>query len=309
MLWLDSLILLASIFALAGFGNIVVNRAIKIAKLTGIAEITIGFILISVSTSLPELVVSVFSILTGSVGISIGNLLGSNIANICLIFGIGLLFRALIIEREMFKNLSLILLVTSLIPVILLILGELNKIVGLALVLIFVGFCYYSIKMKATMEEETKNRENGSLLITFFGFALGMAGLLISAHFVVESASTIARAVGIPQSVIGGTIIAVGTSLPEMAVDLTAIKKNKLNLAIGDVLGSGMTNLTLILGPVLLLSPFKVNIAAYTCLVIFLVSSNFLFWLFIRKGKLGKFEGLCLLLLYITFLVVLISRI
>ncbi len=301
-LFTEILTFLSSVAMLALASQLVIKNAAKLAKITGLGEVVIGFILLSVSTSMPEISVAIFSVLTKNVGITIGDLLGANVTNICLIIALGLILsrKALKIKKEEITNLSLLLFFASLIPLTLLFLGELEFLVGVFLLLFFFTFCLFSIKRKISFKEEKEKKNNITkpLIWLFFGIFF----LVYSSMFVVNSASIISEITGISQSVIGASIVALSTTLPELSVCLTAFKESHPHISLGDTIGSCVTNITLILGLVLILSEFKVSIATFSTIVLFASSSALLLWYFMRKRILTRKEGFILIFVYLIYI-------
>jgi len=309
---LQLILLSISTTVLAKSSHVVVNSSMKISKMTRLGQLVMGFIVLSVATSLPELSISTSAILSHEVGVSIGNIFGSNVTNICLLIGIIAMIRCIKIKIRTLKSLSTILFLSSLIPLILINLSFVSRIVGVVLLSLFFGFCYYSIKKKIVLHK-TKNVHVDFFKDVLFSFEfhttvisliLGLIGIILSSNFAVNSASNIADALNISKSIIGATIIAIGTSLPELSVSLTAVKKGYTNLALGNVIGSCLTNLTLVLGTSLLLSPLVIKMAIFDTLITFGLISTLLLWFFFTKGSLDQTEGILLLTLYVTFIIV-----
>lgn len=309
---IQSLILLASVLVLAKASHMVINSAVKLAKFTGLDELVIGFIVISVTTSLPELAVSVSAISKGDVGISIGNLLGSNITDICLIVGLVALLKPVKISRWMFRDLSTILFLTSVIPLFLLVVKEASRLIGAVLLIFFALFCLYSLKSRITTrapKPKTLNtprnpyKKKRAVLVNSLSFLVGIGGVILSSNFAVDSALNVASIIGIVPAVIGATVVAMATSLPELSVNLAALRTKHISLALGDAIGAGLTNTTLNLGIVLLVAPITVNMTIFSTLVSFLLLANVFMWYFLERGKLTHLEGLSLLILYQLFLV------
>jgi cation:H+ antiporter len=303
-----------SLFLLSKGSNTVIKSSVKIARITKLGELTIGFLLLSVTTSLPELAVSMNAIASNDVGISIGNILGSNIANICLVIGLMGFLQPVRISEKTLMRLSEILSLSSFVLIILLVLNPLSKLIGLVLLFFFGVFVMYSLKKKITLEikiEEkleflTKFRFPPKFYFSLIFLIVGLLVVIFSSSFVVSSASNIALMMGIPESVIGATIIAIGTSLPEISTVLAAFKDRHLKLGLGNAIGSCLTNLTLILGIVLVYSPFRINMEVFTTLVVFFLISNTVFWFFvgsIGRKKLDRMEGAILIGIYIIFLI------
>jgi cation:H+ antiporter len=307
------IILIAALVALNQTSNLTINYSVKVAGATGLGKTTVGFLLVAFSTSLPELFVAIFAIINPeNVGVSIGNVLGSNIANICLVFGIiglliGLKYKGnakflMKMAKEETGSLRFGLLVASVIPLSLLYIGSASYIVGIILLIVFSYNMYQLSKTRndfgGSVSIEEKRKLKKYVIITI----LGATGVVASAYFIVETASTIALSMGIPKLVIGATIVAIGTSLPELVTSIDSVKKGHADLALGNIVGSCFLNITLILGITLIAAPFRVQLAAFSELIIFsLVANNFL-WYFLSNDKIGWREGAIFLFIYIIFL-------
>ncbi len=305
-------IFIISVIIIAKASHIVIKNSVKLARITKLGELVIGFVILSVATSLPELAVSFSAITSGNVGISIGNLLGSNIANLGLVIAIPAIMTPIVIGRGTFRKLPSLLFFCSIIPLLLLTMSEMSSLIGGMLILAFIFFVFYSMKKKISLRiirEEPKDILK-KLLMPFefykacFLLCIGLLILLISSSFVVSSASNISSMVGIAESVIGATVIAIGTSLPELSVALTAIKTRHHKMAIGNTIGSCLTNITLILGIVLIFSPVAINIRIFSTLLLFVIGITMVAWYFFTTGrKLDRTEGVILLFIYIVFLI------
>ncbi|MBN1683814.1 sodium:calcium antiporter [Candidatus Bathyarchaeota archaeon] len=291
-----------------------INNSTVLADITGFGKTTIGFLLISLSTSLPELSVSVFSIgHPESLGISIGNVLGSQIANICLIFGACILYAnykhkvcldfLILLTTQDLKDLQFGLFAASVIPLTLIYIGEASRVIGIILLLIFIWNTYKLIKNKTSIKDEGSREAQKTMLWIVLKVLIGVTGVISSSYFIVESATNIALSLGIPRLVIGATIVALGTSLPELATSLQASKNNDLNLTLGNIIGSGFINLTFILGTILVLNDLTINISAFTEVTIFALISNMFLWYFLSGDKLCEREGWMLLILYAVYLI------
>jgi len=188
-------------------------------------------------------------------------------------------------------------------PLLILLLGRFSKVVGWVLLATFIAFSVYSIRGRISLQGETEE-VGSSRWAKELGMILGgIVVVIVSSQFVVNSSVEISNLLGIDQSVIGATVIAVGTSLPELSVSLAAVKKARASLALGNILGSCVTNLTLILGFVLAVSPLKVNPILFADLVIMLIIVNLALWGVVADHKIGFGGGITLLLLYIVFAV------
>ncbi len=299
------LILFISLAVLIKSSDIVSDSASKIAEITGIGQLAIGFLMLSIITSLPELAIAFFSVRCGDTGIIVGTLFGSNIANIGLVLGITAVIStsALIISQDSLKKLTIMMFAPTLIPVFVLLSPETGRIVGGILLAIFVLFCIYILRSKTTTGvPEKKIIQKKSLSKDLVIIIASLAAILISANYVVDSAINIATTFQIDKLVIGATIIAVGTSLPELSVTLAAARKRQMELALGNILGSCFTNLTLILGFSLAASACPVNMTIFFELIIILSIINLALWRMLADSKISFLDGLVLIFLYLIFL-------
>lgn len=325
---INVLVIAVSFLGLNWASNLAINNALRVSKITRLGKTAIGFSLIAFSTSLPELTVAVVAALSGGAPLSVGNVLGSNVFNITVIVGLAaviLYFRrpratgvsngangsGLIpsFAKEELGNIHFGLLVSSIIPLVLIYITQATWAVGFVLISIFIVYMYQLSKVRipeenggATPEEETRLKRY--LLFTL----VGAIGVVISAEFLVNSAVAIAGSIGVPQTVIGATIVAFGTSLPELTMDLKAFMKGHPALAFGDIIGSSFINITLILGITLFLPAVvgrsvTMNMSVFQNLVIFSIITNLFFWYFLSQGKIGRKEGALFLFIYALFLI------
>jgi cation:H+ antiporter len=234
-------------------GEFLVRGASSIARRFGISPLVIGLTIVGFGTSAPEMLVSVNAALAGQPAIAIGNVLGSNIANILLILGISAVIAPLIIPaRRLARDLAFMLLATGVIWVMLLD-GIVSRVEGgvlLAGLAVFLVMAFMS--GSAPQEEDPQETSLGKASLMTLG---GLVLLVIGAHYLVESASTIARTFGISEAVIGLTIVAVGTSLPELATSVIAAYRRQTEIAVGNVVGSNIFNIFGILGVTALIAP------------------------------------------------------
>lgn len=234
-------------------GEYLVRGASSIARRFGISPLVIGLTIVGFGTSAPEMLVSVNAALAGQPAIAIGNVLGSNIANILLILGVSAVIAPLIIPaRQLARDLAFMLLATGAIWVMLLD-GMVTRLEGGLLIAGLAVFLYMAFSAGSVPQEEdaVETSVPKSALMTVGGLVL----LVIGAHFLVNSASTIARTYGISEAVIGLTIVAVGTSLPELATSVIAAFRRQTEIAVGNVVGSNIFNIFGILGVTALIAP------------------------------------------------------
>jgi cation:H+ antiporter len=286
-----------------------IESAILIARTLGINKSAIGFILLSVATSLPELVISVSAALRGGSDLSVGNVFGANIANVSLVLGAAAILGTVAVKRRDLRELSLILLAVSAIS-LLFVIYQPRRLAGIALLLIFGAYAYWvltSEKAKAGREKKsndaTKAKWNAArLLKPLAKFSLSIAIILISAQFVVENAVKLSVMMGIAQTVIGATIISIGSTLPELSVSIAAVRKKQEKMAVGNAVGSAIVNLTLVFGSALVINP-GISVVSASKLMIFSVLANLaLLHIILTKGGIGKREGAFMVAGYFAFI-------
>jgi cation:H+ antiporter len=308
------LILIGSLVGLAASSHYAIRSVEKIVEITGLSEASAGFIILAVLTSTPEIIVAVFSVIQGNAAVSIGDILGSNVFNIGVVLGImGVLGYTKVCCTDLLMELTDMLSIIVVIPLILVVsqygIFEIpSQIIGAVLLAAFLVNTYLIAKKRtppvyANDAKTVSKRKKGAVIATLL---LSFAVVVISAQLTVYSASNIAEALGVPIILVGAKIVAIGTSLPELTLDLAAVRRGKMQLAIGGIIGSNLTNLTLILGLVLLTSPFTVDLAVFIEIIPFLMITTVIFWRFIMRGGVSKVGGALLLLTYVLFQILII---
>lgn len=310
----NAAILAISLLLLSKFSHWTIINSERIADITGFGKTVVGFILIALSTSLPELTVVLFSTANEeAVGVAVGNVLGSNIVNICFIFGVSILYSSWknltcieflpMITRQDVKNLQFGLFSASIIPLSLIYLGFASQFMGFILIGLFIWNTAQLIKNREDIREEgTLGEENKKLVNYSFMLFVGVIGVIVCSYFIVDSATLIALTLGVPKVIIGATIVAFGTSIPELATSLQATKNNSINIALANIVGSGFLNVTLILGMTLAIANLRVNIGAYTNVAVFSLIANLFLWYFLSGDRICWKEGAVLVFLYALFL-------
>ncbi len=309
------IILIVALAALSKASDLTITHSINVASVTGVGKTTVGFILVAFSTSLPELFVAIFSVLTPeSVGVSIGNVLGSNIVNICLILGVCFLLISLKypeksrvlpkMAKEELGSLYFGIFIASIVPLALIYVGYASQFVGVMLLAIFIYYLFQLSKARTPTEQPLSKIEKNKLGKYITLTVLGAVGVIICAYFIVESSSFLAASVGIPPLVIGATVVAFGTSVPELSTSVDAVKKGHLELALGNIIGSCFMNITLILGITLVASSLTINMSAFSNIVLFSLITNLLLWYFLSNERVGRREGMVLLFLYGLFIAI-----
>ncbi len=294
--------LLVSLFALYLSSQRAITYAVEIARALRVSEFAIGFVLVSVATSIPELAVSITSALKGSLQLVVGNVFGANVADIALILGITAIFARIHIRPKEFQNLTLILLGISLLSLFLL-LFEAGKNTGLFLIGVFAFYVLYVLKK----EEKVVPRNHEQILPNaLFMFFLSIAIVLITANYAVEAVIQLARQFSLTETFFGATLISIGTTLPELSVSLLAVQKKLQHLAIGNIIGSAIVNLTLVLGTGLVLGPSLIALDFLKLIVFSVIVNTVLLYFIVVRRQLAFKEGITLLILYAAFLYILL---
>jgi len=291
---LDILIIIVCIFALWGGAVWVVESASRIAKKIGLSELVIGLTVVAIATSAPEFAVTVYAALTDQSAISVGNVVGSNIFNLGIILGIVALYSTLTTSRDLLVRDSLLLLFTGILLLIFFYDLKLAWFEGLILFSTLVIYIYILIKQKQTVVEE-EIPEGEFSWIDVPKLIIGAIVIVAGAHFLVSSASNVARLFGVSEWMIGITIVAAGTSAPELATSVVAIIKGKHGISAGNLIGSDIFNLLGVLGIASMLKPLHIMQTEYTSLIL-LVVTLVIIMVMIRTGwKISKIEGAILI--------------
>lgn len=302
---LNVFILIFGFILLIKGADFFVSSASDIAKKFKIPPIIIGLTVVAMGTSLPELSVSVTSSLVGLNDMSIANVTGSNIFNILIALGICSTIGKLKISN--YKD--VITLLFSCIGLLLFTLnGTLGVFEGILLLVAFTIYILSMMKQAKDNKEESEDEKQRNIFITVVLGILGATAIVIGGNMVVNSASEIALKLGMSENLVGLTIVALGTSLPEFVTSVIATKKGELEIAIGNIIGSNIFNILLILGVASLISPIAVSVVAI-CDVMFMVFTVALFiFLTVKEKELNKKNGILLIMMYIVYLIITIIR-
>lgn len=291
--------------------DFLVDGASNVAKKFNIPQIVIGLTIVAIGTSMPELVVSVTSALSGYSDMSIGNIVGSNIANLFLILGICSIINPLIFKKEtrIFEN-PFTIFVTCLLLFLANNGGDLtiSRNEGMILLGFCVLFIIYNIVMakkgnKFDGEEETKDKDI-SVVKSIVYIIIGIIGLKFGGDLVVNNAEVISKAVGISEKLISLTIVAFSTSLPELITSMVATKKGEVDMAIGNIIGSQVFNILLIIGVSSVLTPINYSIE-YNRYILLLVIGTVLFALYPyigEKNKMTRSNGIIFVIIYAMYM-------
>ena len=295
-------------------GDYFVDAASWIAEVSGIPKLIIGATIVSVATTLPEMLVSVMAASQGKVDMSIGNAVGSVTANIGLIMAISLIFMPGIIKRRDYLLKSILMLLAAAIIVACGLSGSISIPFCVVLLVIFAVFLWENIstakkdvELEANVEKDAFLTEKKTVIINIIKFVVGAAGIVFGADLLVDNGSELARFFGISERIIGVTLVAVGTSLPELITTVTAIVKKQSDLSVGNILGANIMDLTLIMPLSSLISDQALPVAPISamldlpmCLLVGLIAIIPA----MIHSKFSRWQGLLLLAIYIAYVIV-----
>ena len=307
---MDIVLLILGFIILIKGADIFVDGSSSIATNFKVPKIIIGLTIVAFGTSAPEFAVSIKSIISNNYDIVLGNVIGSNIMNILLILGVSSLFCPLLVKNNTVKKeLPIMLLITILFSVLISdslfdknVINSFTRSDGIILSLFFLVFIYYLIAVTIHRPKQTPEKPKMSLLKSIIFTVVGIIMIVLGSNFVVNSASSIAKLLGISEKLIALTIVALGTSLPELVTSITAAKKGEGDLAIGNVVGSCIFNIGIVIGiPTAIFGGIdKISFNNFDILVM-LLSVLLLFVFSINDRKITRKEGFIFLLLFITY--------
>jgi cation:H+ antiporter len=317
----ESILLVAGgLVLLALGGELLVRGAVGMAARLGISPLLAGLTIVGFGTSTPELTTSVQAAMAGSPGIAVGNVVGSNIANILLILGVSALILPLAVNPKSFKRDSIALGGSAVLATGAVLLGVIGLVPGVILVTCLVGYIWYAYKSESAADDDECHRheaeaedrpvppDTGPAILGGMIVA-GLAAAIFGAGWLVDGATVLATAAGVSESVIGLTVVAIGTSLPELIACVVAVLRKHADVALGNVVGSNIYNVLGILGATAIIQPIEVpaEIAGFDIWVMLGVTALLIVQL--RSGwKLTRIEGALLMLLYAGYTVLLATR-
>lgn len=307
---LDLILLIIGFIILIKGADIFVDGASSVAGNFKVSKMLIGLTIVAFGTSAPEFAVSVKSLLNNNGDIVLGNVIGSNILNILLILGVSSLFHSLnVTNNTVKKELPITLLITSLFAVLLSdrlfdnsIINEFTRGDGIALLLFFTIFIYYLINMSRKKIDNNQDEEYLPMSKAIFYTLGGLIAIVIGSNLVVDNATSLALALGVSQKMVALTIIAFGTSLPELVTSVTATRKGEYDIAIGNVVGSNIFNIGMVIGiPVAILGSITKTTFNYIDLAVMLLSALLLFLFSWKDKKISRNEGIIFLIVFVIY--------
>lgn len=274
-----------------------------LAKKFNISPVLVGITLVAFGTSLPELIVSFIAIIKGDSGFVIGNVIGSNIANIGLVLGVTSIIVPIFLSYRKIKYDLYFLLFITLLLLLFIYQGELGIIQGLIFIFLLILYCWYLYKKNNIIDDDCDGDYKDSYWSLSFKILVGILGLGLGANLFVMGAKGIAIFLGVPSIVIGMSIVAIGTSLPELATSISAARYNQSGLIIGNIIGSNIINIIVVLGITVIYKPINIKFSEIIIqgIIIFTITILLLALLKI-KGGISRNSGFLLLFIYLLFL-------
>lgn len=316
-----------------------VRSAASIAQKAGVSEFIIGLTLVALGTSIPELATAIFSSIKHESGLIIGNVIGANITNICLITGIAATIAVIKTRKTTLQKDGYILLFTTLVLFAFIFNRSISRVEGIILLVLYLSYILFTFDTKSdtaekygwkdfikyffkltairrgfnlfrrtsNIPEKEKNKIKKEVLKDLSVMIVSGTAIVLGANYLVNGAVYIANILLIPETLIGASIIALGTTLPEMSVTIAAARKGFGNIALGNIIGSNITNIMLILGIAGTIHPLNVLKETVYYLVPYLVLTSIILLIFVKSDwELRRKEGIILLLLYTLFLAILL---
>lgn len=301
------LLILGFVFLVRG-ADLFVDGSSSIAKHLKIPSIIVGLTIVAMGTSAPEASVSITAALAGNSDISLGNIVGSNIFNFLAVIGVSAIICPVIshkdiLKRDLWWNFG----ITGLLLLLMLD----NKISQIDGIILLFGMCLYLfIVIKNALKNRTTETEEKLLSVpkSIIFMAIGLAAIICGGNFVVDNASIIAKSLGLSETLIGLTIVAVGTSLPELVTSITAARKHESGIALGNAVGSNIFNILFILGASSALTPINVAPELFIDTIILIVVSVLIFLFAFTKKITNRIEGIVCVLIYVAYTAYIILR-
>ncbi|CCV64616.1 Sodium/calcium antiporter [Alteracholeplasma palmae J233] len=325
-IFLNIVILVIGAIILIKAADCFVDSATVVARKLKISPLIIGLTIISIGTSLPELAISLVSAIKANTtaDLAMGNIIGSNITNLTLILGIGAFISPIIVQKKVFRRDGIFLLLATGLLLIFGLFFQANKQIVFweGIILLLVAIIYFFTLIKTTKKEDTKElvqtdnvNQKEYNKFTLLVMLLGIVGIAVGAEMVTRPAQYLAEKAAISfgldkslaTTLVGLTVVAIGTSLPELATSIAAAKRNQSDLVLGNIIGSNILNILFIVGVTATVTPLGINKAIATDLIIlFLITT--LVSIFLMRSKIFKSQGAFLILIYISYIIFAVYR-
>lgn len=305
---MEYILLIVGFVLLIKGADLFVDGASSVAAKLKVPSLIIGLTVVSIGTSLPEAAVSVSASLSGNNSISLGNVIGSNIFNLLMVVGVSSAILPIVTDRDMLKRDMPINIGVTVLLGILLFDGNLSRLEALLLLLLLVAYMFLLIRsaLKNRVEAEETKVLSWAKSIVFI--VLGVAAIIGGGQLVVNSAKTIAMALGMSETLVGLTVVAIGTSLPELVTSVVAARKGDSGIAMGNVIGSNLFNILFILGMAGVIKPLTADAAFFIDTGILLGISALMLLFAFTKRKISRVEGITCVLIYVAYTAYIIMR-
>lgn len=308
MIAVDLAVFILACIVMLASGSVIVRTLEIVTAFLRMTEFVVGFILIGVSTSLPELFVGINSAIVKNPALSLGNVIGANILDLTLIMGILVVFaRGLKYEHKSVSHDSWIMIACAALPLVLMEIGnEISRLDGAILLAAFGAYMYRILRKKKPFRKELVEKASRlKIVLATLIFFAAMVMLMVSASFVVAYGTKLAVDLLLPPLFIGIIFVSLGTTLPELITGLIAVRQHHPEFAVGDIVGSVITNSLLVVGVAAVICPITANIVLFLTSAAFMILCTFLMATFIESGKkLIWQEGIAMILLYVFFMIV-----
>ena len=302
------------ILLIVGFGLLIkgadffVDGASSIAGKLKVPSLIIGLTVVSMGTSMPEAAVSVSASLSGDNAISLGNVIGSNIFNLLMVVGISAIIAPVVSDKDILKRDMPVNIVITAVLFAMLLDGNLSRIDAVILLVLFVAYMFLLIRSAMKNRVEGENPKIYSWVKSIIFVVVGLAAIIGGGQLVVNSAKTIAITLGMGETLVGLTVVAIGTSLPELVTSVVAARKGDSGIAMGNAVGSCIFNVLMILGLAGVIKPMSADSAFYIDSAILIGISALMLLFAFTKRKTGRLEGAVCVLIYVAYTAYIIMR-
>lgn len=307
---LSIILLIVGFVLLIKGADIFVDGASSLAQNLKVSKIVIGLTIVAFGTSAPELAVSIKSVLSGNSDIVLGNVVGSNILNILLILGVSSLFAKLGVKDNTVKKEIPF---TILFSILLMILSfdnmfdksaknMISRTDGIVILLFFMIFIYYLFSVMRNGKDNKEEKAEYGIIKSIIFIIFGIVAIVFGSDLVVDNASLLAKMLNVSEKMISLTIVALGTSLPELVTSVSAARKGENDIAIGNIIGSNIFNIGIVIGvPALLINNINVSAFNYIDMITMVLAAVILFVLTYKKRKIDRHEGIIMLLIFVVY--------
>lgn len=305
---IDILLIIIGIYIVLKGADFLTDGAVSLAQRMNMPEMLIGLTVVALGTSMPELFVSLTSAFQGTTDLAVANVVGSNIFNVLLIAGVSAAVCPIVIARSTVKRDIPVAVFASLLLLAFGVYGEISRWVGALFFLLLVAYMIFAIRTASPDEESGVEKKSYSLLGAIGRVVLGLAGLVVGSDCFVSNATEVATMLGVSEAVIGLTIVAGGTSLPELATSVVAARKGQSAIAMGNVIGSSVYNILLIIGVTGIVSPMTIQGITALDFGIMMLSITLLWFFSYTKYKVERWEGWVMILIFACYMAYLILQ-